>query len=70
LQLSALRSPVFSAAIALEEVDEDAKYAVRLATLRENENDPRIQKLNELLVDPRVREFIDEKYQGAVVPVF
>lgn len=57
-------------AIALEQVDEEAKYAVRLVTLRGQENDPRIQTLNKLLVDPRVRQFINEKYQGAVVPVF
>jgi D-methionine transport system substrate-binding protein len=57
-------------AIALEKAGDEAKFAVRLATLRGNENDPRIQKLNELLHDPRVREFINEKYQGAVVSVF
>lgn len=57
-------------AIVLEEAGDEAKYAVRLATLHGNEDDPRIQKLNELLHDLRVREFIDEKYQGTVVPVF
>jgi D-methionine transport system substrate-binding protein len=56
-------------AIALED-PEGSRYAVRLATLRGQENDPRIQTLNELLVDPQVREFIEEKYDGAVIPVF
>lgn len=43
---------------------------MRLATLKGHENDPRIQPLNRRLVDPEVREFINETYQGAVVPVF
>ncbi|MBD3886200.1 NLPA lipoprotein [Phormidium tenue FACHB-886] len=56
-------------AIVLEKA-EGTQYAVHLATLRGKENDPRIQTLNKLLVDPKVREFINQKYEGAVIPVF
>jgi D-methionine transport system substrate-binding protein len=56
-------------AIALEKAA-GTRYAVHLATLRGHENDPRIQILNKLLVDPKVREFINQKYSGAVIPVF
>lgn len=56
-------------ALALESAT-NTPYAVRLATLKGKENDPRIQLLNKLLVDPKVRDFINQKYQGAVVAVF
>lgn len=56
-------------AIALEKA-EGTQYAVHLATLRGKENDPRIQTLNKLLVDPKVRAFINQKYEGAVISVF
>jgi D-methionine transport system substrate-binding protein len=46
------------------------RYAVGLVTLQSKENDPRIQKLNKLINDPKVRDFINQKYQGAVLPVF
>ncbi|MDM9384066.1 MetQ/NlpA family ABC transporter substrate-binding protein [Chlorogloeopsis sp. ULAP01] len=45
-------------------------YAVGLVTLQAKENDPKIQKLNRLLVDSRVKDFINQKYQGAVLAVF
>jgi D-methionine transport system substrate-binding protein len=46
------------------------RYAVGLVTLQNKENDPKIQKLNKLLVDNRVKDFINQKYQGAVLAVF
>ncbi|BAY08951.1 MetQ/NlpA family ABC transporter substrate-binding protein [Calothrix sp. NIES-2098] len=46
------------------------RYAVGLVTLQNQENDPKIQKLNKLLVDSRVKDFINQKYQGAVLAVF
>ncbi|MFQ4143606.1 MetQ/NlpA family ABC transporter substrate-binding protein [Chlorogloeopsis sp. ULAP02] len=45
-------------------------YAVGLVTLQAKEKDPKIQKLNRLLVDSRVKDFINQKYQGAVLAVF
>jgi D-methionine transport system substrate-binding protein len=41
-----------------------------LVTLPEEQSDPRVKKLAELLTSPEVKKFIDEKYQGAVLPVF
>lgn len=41
-----------------------------LATVKRKARDPRILKLAELLTSPQVRKFIDERYQGAVVPAF
>jgi D-methionine transport system substrate-binding protein len=46
------------------------RYAVGLVTLQAKENDPKIQKLSKLLVDSRVKDFINHKYQGAVLAVF
>jgi len=39
-------------------------------TYVEEEKDPRVKKLAELLTSPEVKQFIDEKYQGAVLPAF
>jgi D-methionine transport system substrate-binding protein len=41
-----------------------------LATLPEERNDPRVKKLAQLLTSPQVKKFIDDKYRGAVIPVF
>lgn len=48
----------------------DNPYANVLAVLRERQNDPNIQKLAQLLNSPEVKQFIAEKYQGAVLPAF
>ncbi|GCE45988.1 D-methionine transport system substrate-binding protein [Thermosporothrix hazakensis] len=45
-------------------------YANVLTVLKGHENDPRVQKLAKLLTTPEVKKFIEEKYQGAVLPVF
>ncbi|KOV65754.1 MetQ/NlpA family ABC transporter substrate-binding protein [Streptomyces sp. MMG1121] len=44
-------------------------YANLLAVRRGHENDPRVRKLAQLLVSPEVRAFIQDKYQGSVLPV-
>lgn len=44
-------------------------YAVTVVTLQGKENDPRIQKLYKLLRDQKVKDFIKDKYQGAVLPI-
>ncbi|ATW28027.1 MetQ/NlpA family ABC transporter substrate-binding protein [Candidatus Formimonas warabiya] len=35
-----------------------------------DENRPEIKTLNEVITSPEVRDFINEKYQGTVIPVF
>lgn len=53
-----------------QEAAKDKKYALALVTLQGRENESKIQKLNKLLNDPHVRDFINKKYQGRIVPVF
>ena len=55
-------------ALALESA-QNPIYAVTVTTLAGKENDPRIQKLYKLLRDDKVKQFIKEKYQGAVIPI-
>ena len=56
-------------ALALETADGNP-YANGLVVLGGQENDPNIQKLAKLLTSDQVRTFINDKYQGAVIPVF
>lgn len=56
-------------ALALEKTDGNP-YANGLVVLSGRENDPNIQKLAQLLNSDQVRAFINDKYQGAVIPVF
>ncbi|MEH2234708.1 MetQ/NlpA family ABC transporter substrate-binding protein [Nostoc sp.] len=53
-----------------QEIAKDKKYALALVTLQGRENEPKIQKLNKLLNDPQVRDFINNQCQGRIVPVF
>lgn len=55
-------------ALALE-TGKDPIYAVTVTTLKGKETDPRIQQLYKLLRDDRVKQFIKDKYQGAVIPI-
>lgn len=48
----------------------ESPYVNVLATKQGKENDPAIQKLAKALTSPEVKKFIEEKYQGAVVPAF
>jgi len=41
-----------------------------LVVQSENKNDPRVQKLAKLLHDPKVKKFIQDKYDGSVLPTF
>lgn len=41
-----------------------------LVTLPGEANDPRVKKLAELLTSPEVKQFIDDKYKGAVLAAF
>lgn len=45
-------------------------YANFLAVKKGNEKDPRVEKLAKLLTSPEVKKFIEDKYDGAVVPAF
>jgi D-methionine transport system substrate-binding protein len=53
-----------------QETAKDNKYALALVTLKGRENEPKIQKLNKLLVAPQVRDFINKQYEGRLIPVF
>jgi D-methionine transport system substrate-binding protein len=41
-----------------------------LVTLPDEQSDPRVKTLAKLLTSPEVKKFIDDKYQGAVLPAF
>ncbi|MFF0448679.1 MetQ/NlpA family ABC transporter substrate-binding protein [Streptomyces sp. NPDC004609] len=45
-------------------------YGNFLAVKEGNEKDPRVVKLVKLLTSPEVKKFIEDKYDGAVVPAF
>ena len=48
----------------------DNPYANLLVAKDSEVNDPRIQKLEALLHSPEVKQFIEDKYQGSVIPAF
>lgn len=50
--------------------DKNSPYANVLATLKGNENDPRVQKLLKALQSEKVKKFIEEKYKDVIIPVF
>ncbi|MEH2053124.1 hypothetical protein [Nostoc sp.] len=39
----------------VQESTNDKRYALGLVTLQGKENDPKIQKLNQLIIDPKVK---------------
>lgn len=56
-------------ALVVEEA-EGSPYVINLVARAENQEDPRIQELATLLNSDEVREFIEETYEGSVVPAF
>ncbi|PLC48754.1 methionine ABC transporter substrate-binding protein [Pollutimonas subterranea] len=48
----------------------DSPYANLLATTEAKKDSPAIKKLVDALQSPQTRKFIQEKYQGAIVPAF
>ena len=56
-------------ALVLEKA-ENNPYANVLTVLKGHENDAGIQKLVKLLNSPEVKKFIEDKYQGSVLPAF
>lgn len=55
-------------AIAIE--SKDSPYANVVVVRAGDENRPELQKLKNALLTPEVKTFLEEKYQGAVVPAF
>ena len=53
-----------------QETAKDKIYAIALVALQGRENEPKIQKLNRLLNDPKVRSFINQEYEGRIIPMF
>jgi D-methionine transport system substrate-binding protein len=56
-------------ALAIESAS-DNPYANLLVARRDDVNDPRIRKLEQLLHSPQVKQFIQTKYQGSVIVAF
>ncbi|MFD8691836.1 MetQ/NlpA family ABC transporter substrate-binding protein [Streptomyces sp. NPDC059651] len=56
-------------ALALEKADGNP-YANIIAVKKGNEQDPRVQKLVKLLHSDEVKKFIEDTYQGSVIPAF
>jgi len=48
----------------------DSPYANLLATTEAKKDSPAIKNLVDALQSPQTRKFIQEKYQGAIVPAF
>lgn len=48
----------------------EKKYTAGFTTLRSKENNPNIKKLDQLVVDPKVKDFIAKTYQGTIAPAF
>lgn len=55
-------------ALAIE--SNDSPYVNIVTVLKGNENDPRIQKLMAALRSDEIKKFIQEKYNGTIVPAF
>lgn len=52
------------------ESPQDNPYANLLVAKQSKVSDPRIQKLEQLLHSPQVKQFIQDKYRGSVIPAF
>ncbi|TBR38957.1 MULTISPECIES: MetQ/NlpA family ABC transporter substrate-binding protein [Dyella] len=50
--------------------DKDSPYVNYLVGRPDNKDDPRVQKLAKALNSPEIKAFIEQKYQGAVLPAF
>jgi D-methionine transport system substrate-binding protein len=50
--------------------DKDSPYANVLTVRPDNQNDPAIQELVKALNSAEVKKFLEDKYQGAIVPAF
>lgn len=59
-----------SKALFREEDAKDSIYSIVLVTKKGNEDSEAFKKLDEAIHSPEVREFIEEKYKGAIIPAF
>lgn len=50
--------------------NKDSPYVNYLVGRPDNKDDPRVQKLAKALTSPEEKAFIEQKYQGAVLPAF
>ena len=66
----ALEAKLVPAKDALFIEQKDSPYANILTIRKGDENRPEIQKLTKALTSEEVKKFINEKYQGAIVPAF
>lgn len=48
----------------------DSPYANILAIKTEDKDDPEIKKLSEILTSKKVKSYINEKYEGEIIPAF
>ncbi|MBP2655448.1 MAG: transporter substrate-binding protein [Firmicutes bacterium] len=48
--------------------DKDSPYANILVVRQDRANDPALQKLIKVLTSPEVKKFIEDKYQGTILP--
>ena len=65
----AINAGVTKNEIILQE-DKNSPYANVVTVLKGNENDPRIQKLIKALQSEKVKKYIEEKYEGRIIPAF
>ena len=65
----AINAGVTKNEIILQE-DKNSPYANVVTVLKGNENDPRIQKLMKALQSEKVKKYIEEKYEGRIIPAF
>ncbi|MDF2568773.1 MAG: metQ 3 [Sporomusa sp.] len=66
----ALEAKLVPAKDALFIEQKDSPYVNILTVRKGDENRPEIQKLTKALTSEEVKKFINEKYQGAIVPAF
>ena len=48
----------------------DSPYVNVVTVLKENQNDERVKKLVKALQSEKVKKYIEEKYDGRVIPAF
>lgn len=57
-------------AIALEDKAESDKYSIVIAVQKDQKVDKTIARLETALKSDKVKKFLEEKYKGAIVPLF
>jgi D-methionine transport system substrate-binding protein len=57
-------------AIGLEDSTESDKYAIVIAVKKDQNNGKTIERFEKALKSDKVKKFLEEKYKGAIVPLF